>query len=377
MIEFQNITKRYKQTTILHDISLTINDGETVCLVGESGSGKTTLLKMINRLIPPTSGQILIDGRDISEMDVLALRRNIGYVIQQTGLFPHMTIRQNIEIIPRAMKKPAQEIEKNTIQLLEMVGLRPSDFLDRYPSELSGGQQQRVGVARAFAVDPDIILMDEPFSALDPLTRSALQDEVTHLQAELKKTIVFVTHDMDEAVRLGDRICLIDKGVIAQYDTPENIMKNPANEFVANFIGENRIWSSPDLIKAEDIMLEEPEVCGQHLTAFRALEKMRSSHVNGLMVIDYYTRQLLGSVTAQQLQKLPNLQVPVSDVMKTELVRVHPRQSIVEVLQIINDQGLAYVPVVAEGDRLVGLITQSGLVTTLSQQYIDNGEVEA
>lgn len=377
MIEFDHITKRYKGNEVLRDVTLTIPAGETVCLIGESGSGKTTLLKMINRLIQPSSGEIRIDGENIAKKDVLALRRNIGYVIQQTGLFPHMTIAENIEVIPRALKMPVEQIKDRTAQLLDMVGLDAEHFLHRYPSELSGGQQQRIGVARAFACDPNIILMDEPFSALDPLTRTALQDEVSSLQNKLHKTIVFVTHDMDEAIRLGDRICIIDKGVIAQYDTPENILKNPANQFVADFIGKNRIWNSPELIRAEDIMVTSAHTCGPDLTAFRALERMRRAHVNGLLVIDLHTRELLGSVFAQKLRALDDLQTPVADVMETHVETVAPSDTLVDTLTKINAHNLYYIPVVDENHSLLGLITQSSLVTTLSQQYIEDEEVQA
>ena len=377
LIEFDHITKRYKETEVLRDVTLTIPAGETVCLIGESGSGKTTLLKMINRLIQPSSGEIRIDGENIAKKDVLALRRNIGYVIQQTGLFPHMTIAENIEVIPRALKMPVEQIKDRTAHLLDMVGLDAEHFLHRYPSELSGGQQQRIGVARAFACDPNIILMDEPFSALDPLTRTALQDEVSSLQNKLHKTIVFVTHDMDEAIRLGDRICIIDKGVIAQYDTPENILKNPANQFVADFIGKNRIWNSPELIRAEDIMVTSAHTCGPDLTAFRALERMRRAHVNGLLVINLRTRELLGSVFAQKLRALDDLQTPVADVMETHVETVSPSDTLVDTLTKINAHDLYYIPVVDEKHSLLGLITQSSLVTTLSQQYIEDEEVQA
>jgi osmoprotectant transport system ATP-binding protein len=208
MIKFENISKQYKTKKVLNDITFTVQKGSLVAIIGESGCGKTTLLKMINRLIKPTSGMICIDGKDAAAMDEVALRRRIGYVIQQTGLFPHMTIRENIELIPRLEKMPLKDREDNTKGLMKMVGLDCSEFLDRYPTELSGGQQQRVGVARAFATDPDIILMDEPFSALDPMTRSDLQDELVELQSKLKKTIIFVTHDMDEAIKIADMICI-------------------------------------------------------------------------------------------------------------------------------------------------------------------------
>ena len=216
MIEFKNITKRYKDTTVLSDISFEIPTGQLVAIIGASGCGKTTSLKMINRLIDPTAGKILIDGEDISQKDVIKLRRNIGYVIQQTGLFPHMTIRENIEIIPHVERIDAKKIKARTYELMDMVGLDVDMFLDRYPNQLSGGQQQRVGVARAFATNPDIILMDEPLSALDPITRSDLQDELVDLQSKFQKTIVFVTHDMDEAIKIADKICIMDKGHIVQ-----------------------------------------------------------------------------------------------------------------------------------------------------------------
>ena len=214
MIEFRNVSKSYKNNQVLQDINFTIYDGEIVVLIGPSGCGKTTTLKMINRLIEPTAGEILINGENIMEKDPIALRRSMGYVIQQTGLFPHMTVRQNIEVIPRLEKRPAQEISRRTMALMEMVGLDPAQYLDRYPIQLSGGQLQRIGVARAFATDPDIILMDEPFSALDPITRSGLQDSLVSLQSKMKKTIVFVTHDMDEAVKIADRICIMYQGDI-------------------------------------------------------------------------------------------------------------------------------------------------------------------
>ena len=223
MIEFKGITKSFKGNEVLKGINLEIQTGHLVAIIGGSGCGKTTLLKMINLLIHPTSGEILIDGEDITKYDVIKLRRRMGYVIQQTGLFPHMTIRENIQLISKLEKVEHKKLEDITIQMMNMVGLDPSVYLDRYPTELSGGQQQRVGVARAFATDPEIILMDEPFSALDPMTRSDLQDELVGLQSKLGKTIVFVTHDMDEAIKIADMICIMKDGKILQYDTPENI----------------------------------------------------------------------------------------------------------------------------------------------------------
>lgn len=261
VIEFKNIYKSFKEKHVLEDISFTINDGEFVCIIGPSGCGKTTALKMVNKLIRPTKGTILVNGKDISQENEIDLRRNIGYVIQQTGLFPHMTVRENIELIPKLKNKKDKHLIDKVKNVLNMVGLDPDEYMDKYPEQMSGGQQQRVGVARAFASEPDIILMDEPFSALDPITRSQLQDELLTLQANVQKTIVFVTHDMAEAIKLADRICIMSDGKIQQYDTPEQILKHPANDFVLNFVGKKRIWDSPELIKAHDIMIEEPIVC--------------------------------------------------------------------------------------------------------------------
>lgn len=229
MIQFRDVTKDFKGNVVLSDISMEIKDKELTVLIGPSGCGKTTTLKMINRLIQPSKGNIFIDGKNIEEMDKVQLRRNMGYVIQQGGLFPHMTVRQNIEIIERLEKKDPQAIVDNTVRLMKMVDLNPEAFLDRYPTELSGGQRQRIGVIRALANDPDIVLLDEPFSALDPVTRSSLQDELIELQAKVGKTMVFVTHDMDEAIKIADRICIMKDGHILQYDTPEMILKKPVD----------------------------------------------------------------------------------------------------------------------------------------------------
>lgn len=225
MIEIKNVKKRYGKKEVLHDISLTIPDGEIVSLIGGSGCGKSTLLKMINRLIPITGGDIYVNGKNIHDMEPVTLRRKIGYVIQQTGLFPHMTIRKNLELVMDLHKMPQEGRAEKINEMMDLVDLS-RDLLNRYPIELSGGQQQRVGVARALIVDPDVILMDEPFSAIDPITRVSLQDELRSLQETLKKTIVFVTHDMDEAIKISDRICLMREGHVEQYDTPEQILRN-------------------------------------------------------------------------------------------------------------------------------------------------------
>jgi len=375
MIEFKNVRKDFKNKTILKDISFNVNKGDLVAIIGASGCGKTTTLKMINRLINPSSGQILINGENIASKDVIKLRRDIGYVIQQTGLFPHMTVRENIEIIPHVEKMNKESIKKRTYELMEMVGLNSEEYLDRYPNELSGGQQQRVGVARAFATNPEIILMDEPFSALDPITRIQLQDELVDLQSKLKRTIVFVTHDMDEAIKIADKICIMHKGEVIQYDTPENILKNPCNDFVSEFIGKNRIWSSPEFIRSKDIMIENPIACSKNISLLKCIEKMRSSKVDSLMVIDK-SNHLLGVVTAKQIQNKTDRSVLVEEIMNDEFVKVSPDDTIIDILETIKANKISQIPVLDNNGLLKGIITKSSLVTTLSGQFLDTEEIE-
>ncbi|USK36202.1 ABC transporter ATP-binding protein [Bacillus sp. F19] len=242
MIRFENVSKVYKDgTKAVNALDLTIEKGEFFVFIGPSGCGKTTTMKMINRLIDATAGSVYIDGKNVHNYDIHELRWNIGYVLQQIALFPHMTIEENIAIVPELRKWEADKIRKRTDELLEMVGLEPDTYRTRKPSELSGGQQQRIGVIRALAADPDIILMDEPFSALDPISREKLQQDMIDLQKRIHKTIVFVTHDMQEALALGDRICVMKDGEAIQVDAPEAIIANPANEFVKEFIGHRAV----------------------------------------------------------------------------------------------------------------------------------------
>ena len=240
MIELQNISKNFDGVVVLENISMKIDTGELVMLIGPSGCGKSTLLRMVNRMIEASSGNILIDGRDTGGLDPVLLRRGIGYVIQSIGLFPHMSVLENIEVVPSILGTPKNERKKRAEALLNIVGLEPKQFAGRYPRELSGGQQQRVGIARALAADPPILLMDEPFGALDPLARDRLQDEFLRISTEIQKTILFVTHDLDEAIKLGDRICLLNAGSIQQFDTPQAMLHRPANAFVESFLGPDR-----------------------------------------------------------------------------------------------------------------------------------------
>jgi osmoprotectant transport system ATP-binding protein len=259
MIRFRGVSKTYpgSDKPVVNDLSFEILEGEICVLVGPSGCGKTTTMRMVNRLIEPTEGEILINGEPNTRMSGTQLRRKIGYAIQQIGLFPHRTIAENIATVPSLLGWDKQRIKGRVDELLELVGLDPDDYRDRYPAELSGGQQQRVGVARAMAADPPIMLMDEPFGAVDPITRERLQDEFLNIQQDIKKTIVFVTHDIDEAIKMGDKIAILKQGgFLAQYDTPENILSSPNSEFVASFVGTDRILKRLSLVRVGDIELE-------------------------------------------------------------------------------------------------------------------------
>ena len=237
-IEFKNVSKTFRGAgyPAVNDVSLTVNEGEFVTILGSSGCGKTTLLKMVNRLYEPDTGSIILFGEDISTVDVVKVRRRIGYVIQQIGLFPHYTVADNIATVPKLLKWEKAKIDARVDELLTLVGLEPKEFRDRYPAQLSGGQQQRVGLARALAVDPKIMLMDEPFGAVDSITREKLQDELVRLHRETGKTFLFVTHDIEEAFKLGDRVLIMNEGTVRQFDTPEATIRHPADPFVASLV---------------------------------------------------------------------------------------------------------------------------------------------
>ena len=370
MIEFRHVSKKYEQHTVIKDFNLKINKGELVVLIGSSGSGKTTLLKMINKLIPLSGGEILVNGTDISAQDTIQLRRNIGYVIQQVGLFPHMTIKENIELIPKLVgKKSPEEISKRTDELLDLVGLNNQDYKDRYPVELSGGQQQRVGVARAFATDAEVILMDEPFSALDPITRTELQEELFNIQNEQHKTIVFVTHDMDEAINLADKICILKDGEIAQYDTPENIIKNPASSYVEDFVGKGKIWTKPELIVASDLCIANPITISPKRTILQAIQIMQEKKIDSLPIVNR-EKLLLGLITLPQLKLADKKHQLVQEIMEEECLTILENEPLAQVLDKFHSSQAGSIPVVNAARKLVGLMTKSSLLSILSLQFM-------
>ncbi|MEV2195775.1 betaine/proline/choline family ABC transporter ATP-binding protein [Streptomyces phaeochromogenes] len=288
-MELENLTKRYPGSSDLavDSVNMEINAGELVVFVGPSGCGKSTTLKMINRLIEPTGGRIRIGGEDVTDMDPVKLRRKIGYAIQASGLFPHMTVAQNIALVPRMVGWPKARINARVEEMLDLVGLDPGEFHDRYPRQLSGGQQQRVGVARALAADPPVLLMDEPFGAVDPITRDHLQDELIRLQHELHKTIVFVTHDFDEAIKLGDRIAVLrEQSHIAQFDTPEAILTNPADDFVSGFVGAGAALKRLNLSRVRDVEITDYPTVTVDDPLQEIFNKLRSSGTNEILLLD-------------------------------------------------------------------------------------------
>ena len=344
------------------------NRGEFVCFIGTSGSGKTTLMRMLNRMLEPTSGELTIDGKNIKDFNEVELRRKIGYVIQQIGLMPHMTIYENITMVPRLLKWPENKMKDKAVKLIKMVDL-PESFLNRYPSELSGGQQQRIGVIRALAADQDIVLMDEPFGALDPVTRESLQDIVKELQVKTGKTFVIVTHDMDEAIKLADKIAILDKGELIQFDTVENILLNPKNEFVKNMIGEDRLTEAKfDLSTVEEIMMKEPYKINVKDSLRAAMNLMYKKRVDTLFVVDD-NNILLGVIDAFAVKVKENkFSRPIEDFIKRAYaIRVDTK--VKSALYYINELKYRNIPVIDSKGCLVGLITRAAMVDYLYNNF--------
>ncbi len=375
LIEFKNVTKKYEDGFVaIKNLNLTVHDHELFVLIGPSGSGKTTTMKMMNRLIEPTSGEIFINGENIAKKNPVKLRRNIGYVIQQIGLMPHMTIRENVALVPKLKKWDEKRYMKKVDELIEMVGLDPKEVGDRYPDELSGGQQQRIGVIRALAADPEVILMDEPFSALDPISREQLQEELTRLQQELKKTIVFVTHDMDEAIKIGDRICLMKDGEIVQLDRPEVILRHPANEFVRQFIGEERLQDASNIPDLEELMI--PPITAYPTRGLaEALKYMRNKRVDHLVIVDRYN-QYYGVVNIWDMRKAyKDEQLHLIDIVQKDFPTLKTSDSPEKALQMVNESKTGFVPVLDEKNKVKGIINRSSIVSyVVSQLAMNKGE---
>ena len=362
MIKIEHVTKIFPGTDIpaVDNLSMDINEGEVCVLVGPSGCGKTTTMKMINRIFEPTEGKIYVNGQDVSRISPIKLRLGIGYVIQEIGLFPHLSIADNVATVPRELKWPKDKIRKRVDELLTLVGLDPKLHSDRKPSGLSGGQRQRVGVARAMAADPPIMLMDEPFGAVDPITRARLQNEFLRLQEQLKKTIVFVTHDIDEAIKMGDKIAAMREGRLVQYSDPDELLSSPADEFVANLVGRNRSIKRLHLIRAYEAVRGNVPFLEKGDSMERVREKIEDSELRAVLVVDD-RQKLIGLVSADDIKKDRGATV-AGDLAQEIENYVTDDATLNDALSVMLNLGEGYVAVVDDGHKLKGTITLGDLL---------------
>ena len=362
MLSIKNLSKVYAGgKKAVDNMTIDIESGDFIAFIGTSGSGKTTALRMINRMIESTEGEITIDGKNIKELNPVELRRSIGYVIQQIGLMPHMTVKENIVLVPKLLKWSEEKKDEKAKELIRLVDL-PEEYLDRYPSELSGGQQQRIGVVRALAAEQDIILMDEPFGALDPITRDTLQDLVKKLQQQLGKTFIFVTHDMDEAIKLADKICIMTNGQVVQYDTPDNILRSPANDFVKDFIGQNRlIQDRPNIRTVKDAMIK-PVTVHVDRSLNDAVNIMREKRVDTIFVVGN-DEHLLGYLDIEDINEGLRHHKELIDTMQRDIYRVRIDSKLQDSVRTILKRNVRNVPVVdSDNKTLLGLVTRANLV---------------
>jgi osmoprotectant transport system ATP-binding protein len=364
-VEFQQVTKRYerheKGPGAVNDLSLTVPAGKICVLVGPSGCGKTTSLKMVNRLIEPTSGKILVDGQDISRQDPIALRRGIGYVIQQTGLFPHQRVGDNVAVVPRLLGWDKDRRRERTDELLSLVGLDPARYRDRWPSQLSGGERQRVGVARALAADPPVMLMDEPFGAVDPIARERLQNEFLRLQERLAKTILFVTHDIDEAIKMGDLVAVMRGGQLAQFGTPQEVLSEPASDFVARFVGADRGLKRLSLTRVGDIALTSVVMARAGDDATEARARALADPFQYLLLVDADGRPI-GWVDQDEIPTKGRLTDDMAEPMSPIL---EPRTTLKDALSMMLDADVVAGIVVDRDGRAQGLLSIEALGTVL------------
>lgn len=372
ILEVKNIKKGFGSVDVLRGVSFSLEKGQVLAIIGSSGSGKTTLLRCLNFLETPDEGEIRVDGKllndgSLTEEQIRQNRLHFGLVFQNFNLFPQYTVLENVMLAPKLLKKgDPGALKEKALKLLDQVGLLQKQ--GSYPYQLSGGQQQRVGIARAFAANPPIVLMDEPFSALDPMTRAELQNEIHDLQTKAQKTVVFVTHDMDEAIKLADRICIIQDGKVAQCDTPENILKHPANQYVTEFIGANRLWANPEYIRAADIMRRRPFTISKGRTVIQALQIMRHNSVDSLLVLDK-GQTLLGVVWLEELIGKREAD-PIEYYISDDYIAVEGETSLKEIIATIDYDVSGIIPVIQHDRKLLGYLTKSIILATMSKQFV-------
>lgn len=366
MIELDKLSKTFWQKNIevkaVDSISLSVPKGEICVFLGPSGCGKTTTLKMINRLIQPTSGRVLIDGEDTTGIDEVTLRRHIGYVIQQIGLFPNMTIEENISIVPKLLGWDKKKMRERAKELMSMVALDPQKYLTRFPRELSGGQQQRIGVIRALAADAPILLMDEPFGAVDPINRESIQNEFFQMQRQLGKTVIMVSHDIDEAIKLGDKVAVFRAGRLTQFAHPDALLAHPKDDFVANFVGQDRTLKRLLLVTAGDAAVEVP-VVKEETPAAQALAVMDDVDVKYLTVVDQ-EKKVLGSISRRSLRE--NSHQTCGALLKPFRVTASRHENLRILLSRMYEFNTSWLPVLNENNEYLGEVTQESIAEYLS-----------
>jgi osmoprotectant transport system ATP-binding protein len=363
MIRLDKVTKVYPDgTKAVREVSLSVEQGELCVLLGPSGCGKTTTMKTINCLIPVTSGKIFIGGMDNTSMNEDELRRNIGYAIQDVGLFPHMTVGENIATVPALKGWTKARQLKRAHELLELLRMDPHEFMDKYPRELSGGQRQRVGVARALGADPPVLLMDEPFGAIDPITRVELQNELLKIQQEIRKTIIFVTHDIYEAIKMGDKIALMNEGRLIQHGTPAELLFKPKDAFVASFVGADRALKGLQLIRTQEVMRKDAPTVGLDESVTIAKERMKQERADWLAVIDAEGR-FAGWIGSSDLDKGEQ----IKGAMKTSVVTASRHAVLSEALSLMLTSGLNVLAIVDTRNRLEGIVTFESIQGSLKE----------
>lgn len=369
MIRLENLTKVFehagREVVAADNISMSVPDGEICVLLGPSGCGKTTTLKMINRIVTPTSGRVYINGEDTSDVDTVQLRRSIGYVIQQIGLFPNMTIEENVCVVPKLLGWGRDKSRRRAAELLDMMALDPAVFLKRYPTELSGGQQQRVGVARALAADPPVLLMDEPFGAIDPINRESIQDEFLKMQQVLRKTVLFVSHDIDEAVKMGDKIAIFRDGQLEQFAAPDSLLAHPANDFVADFLGNDRTLKRLRLLQVSDVMDRSVLTVTPEDSLERAATLMAQAGRKSIVVLDQQ-RRLLGGLFLEDAQGKGG---DVNSQYRPLATKAHLDEDLRSALSSMFRHGISWLACVDADGLFHGCITQSGIRYELGGIY--------
>ncbi|MGI9951020.1 betaine/proline/choline family ABC transporter ATP-binding protein [Moorellaceae bacterium AZ2] len=367
MIRLEGVTKVFPRQKVpaVKNLSMEVGEGEICVLVGPSGCGKTTTMKMINRLIEPTEGKIYVNGQDVAAVDPIKLRQDIGYVIQEIGLFPHMTIAENIATVPREKGWAADKIQQRVDVLLELVGLDPAVYRHRKPADLSGGQRQRVGVARALAADPPILLMDEPFGAVDPITRAHLQNEFLFLQKKMHKTVIFVTHDIDEAIKMGDRIAVMRAGELVQYDTPDRLLSAPADDFVAALVGHNRALKRLHLVKAGDVARQDVPMAQTNCSLDEAKKILQGGNLPVIVIVDGLNRPK-GVVNREELLR-QNRQAALKDLINPLESVADEDATLYDALSTMLNYGERYVVVLNRNKEFQGVITFGYLLELMKE----------